>query len=81
MMKKIVQRALSPPAPFFRKLRNISLGLAAVSAAILTVPVSMPLVLTTMAGYIATAGTAITAVCQLTEADEGPEKKRSKQRT
>lgn len=60
----IQQRMQSPTPPFFSKLRNISLILAAISGAILTTPVVLPVVLVKAAGYLAVAGTVAGAVSQ-----------------
>ena len=62
----IVERLMSPTPTFFQKLRNIGLVLAAVSAAIVTSPVALPTIITTIAGYLAVAGTVLGAVSQIT---------------
>ena len=62
----IVERVLSPTPTFFQKLRNIGLVLAAVSAAIVATPVALPAIITTIAGYLAVAGTVLGAVSQIT---------------
>ncbi len=62
----IVERLLSPTPSFFQKLRNIGLVLAAVSAAIIATPVALPAIITTIAGYLAVAGTVLGAVSQIT---------------
>jgi len=62
----IVERLLSPTPTFFQKLRNIGLVLAAVSAAIVATPVALPAIITTIAGYLAVAGTVLGAVSQIT---------------
>lgn len=58
---------------FFRILRNIGLGLAAVSAAIVAAPITLPAVVVTAAGYAAVAGGVIGAVSQLTKHKEEEE--------
>jgi hypothetical protein len=62
----LVERVLSPTPSFFQKLRNIGLILAAVSAAIVATPVALPAIVTTIAGYLAVAGTMLSAVSQIT---------------
>jgi hypothetical protein len=62
----LTQRITTPCPPFFKKLRNIGLALAAVSAAILTAPVALPVLLVKVAGYVAVAGGVATAVSQAT---------------
>lgn len=66
----IVQRATAPTPNFFKKLRNIGLALAAISAAIVTAPISLPAVVVTVAGYIAVAGSVIGGVSQFTTAND-----------
>ena len=62
----LLERAASPTPTFFQKLRNIGLALAAISAAIMTAPVALPAIVTTIAGYIAVAGTVLSGVSQIT---------------
>ena len=54
----------SPTPPFFSKLRNWSLILAAISGAILTTPVALPTIVVQVASYLAVAGTVAGAVSQ-----------------
>ena len=63
-MKQVLTRMLQPTPPFFKKLRNIGLGLTAVAAVIVAGPVAMPAVLIKMAGYLVVAGGVMTAVSQ-----------------
>ena len=65
-MKKIINRAKAPTPKFFKVLRNIGIGLATVSATLLTAPVALPAVLLSIAGYVGVAGSVMTAVSQLT---------------
>ncbi len=67
----IIQRIQSPTPTFFKKLRNIGLVLAAISTAIITAPVALPAIATTIAGYAAVGGTIISAVSQLTTSNNG----------
>ena len=60
------ERLQAPCPPFFKKLRNIGLALAATSAAILTAPVALPIILVKIASYVAVAGGVATAVSQAT---------------
>jgi hypothetical protein len=53
---KLAERVKSPTPKFFKKVRNIGLGLAAISASILAAPISLPAVLIKVAGYLAVAG-------------------------
>lgn len=68
-MKKIIDRAKAPTPPFFKKLRNIGLTLAAISAAIVTAPIALPAAVVTAAGYVAVASGVISAVSQITTTD------------
>ena len=61
----LLERALSPTPPFFQKLRNIGLALAAISAAIMTFPVALPAIVTTIASYLAVAGSVLSGVSQV----------------
>ncbi|MBL7737491.1 MAG: hypothetical protein JNL51_18675 [Chitinophagaceae bacterium] len=62
----VLERAASPTPKFFRLLRTIGLALATISGVILTAPVSLPAIVTTIAGYVAVAGSVATAVSQVT---------------
>jgi hypothetical protein len=65
-MKQIIARAKAPTPKFFKKLRNIGLTLAAISAAIITAPITLPAAVITAAGYVAVASGVISAVSQIT---------------
>ena len=62
----LVERAASPTPTFFQKLRNIGLALAAIGAAIMASPIVLPTIVVTVAGYLAVAGTVLSAVSQVT---------------
>ncbi len=66
MFMNVLNRLTSPTPSFFQKLRNIGLILAAVSAAIVAAPVALPTIVVTIAGYLAVAGTVLSAVSQTT---------------
>jgi hypothetical protein len=66
----LLERAVSPTPPFFQKLRNIGLALAAISAAIMTFPVALPAIVTTIAGYLAVAGSVLGGVSQVTTPED-----------
>ncbi len=65
-MKNIVNRVSAPTPKFFKVLRTIGLALAAVGGTILAAPVALPVVVTTIGGYVAVAGGVLTAASQLT---------------
>lgn len=60
----IQERMQATTPPFFAKLRNWSLILAAVSGALLTTPVMLPAIIVKVAGYMAVAGAVAGAVSQ-----------------
>jgi hypothetical protein len=67
----ILQRVSMPTPGFFKTLRNIGLTLAAVSTVVITAPVSLPVIITTMAGYLAVAGGVMSAVSQVATIVDG----------
>ena len=66
---EFIERAQAPTPKFFKILRTIGLALLAVSGAILTAPVALPVVVVTIAGYTAVAGGVLSAVSQVTVDD------------
>ncbi|RTZ02719.1 hypothetical protein EKL98_12715 [Flavobacterium bomense] len=62
----VIKRAKAPTPKFFKVLRNIGLVLAAVGGTILAAPIALPVVVTSIGGYLAVAGGVISAVSQLT---------------
>ncbi|MBT1686162.1 hypothetical protein [Dawidia soli] len=60
----VIQRMQAPTPKFFKTLRAVGLALAAASGALLAAPVALPAAVITLAGYIAVAGTVVTAVSQ-----------------
>lgn len=60
----ISQRVKCPTPKFFKKIRNIGLALAAVSASIIAAPVALPAILIKIAGYLAVAGAVAGGVSQ-----------------
>ena len=73
----IIERMQAPTPKFFRILRTIGLGLAAVGGVILTAPVALPVGIVTAAGYITLAAGVASAVSQT--AVQTPKKRRGKQ--
>jgi uncharacterized membrane protein HdeD (DUF308 family) len=71
---KIRDRIKAPTPKFFKVLRNIGLALAAIGGTLVASPIALPVVLTTVGGYMAVAGGVVSAVSQLTtgEADLPP---------
>jgi hypothetical protein len=68
----LIQRASAPTPKFFKKVRNIGLILAAISGTILAAPVALPALVTTIASYLAVAGSIASAVSQVTTDTEDP---------
>jgi uncharacterized membrane protein HdeD (DUF308 family) len=66
----IVKRAKAPTPKFFKVLRNIGLALAAVGGSVLAAPVSLPVVVISIGGYLAVAGGVLSAVSQITTISE-----------
>ena len=63
-MNQIIERLTSPTPTFFKKLRNIGLALTAVSAVVVGSPVTLPIIIVKVAGYLAVAGGIVGAVSQ-----------------
>ncbi|MFA9195940.1 hypothetical protein AAGV33_16145 [Flavobacterium sp. FBOR7N2.3] len=69
-MKKIITRASAPTPKFFKVLRNVGLAMAAIGGTILTAPIALPVIVTTIGGYIAVAGGVLSAASQLSTTDD-----------
>jgi uncharacterized membrane protein HdeD (DUF308 family) len=66
----LVERLVAPTSKFFRILRNIGLCLATIGGAIIAAPVSLPVAIVTVAGYLTVAGGVMTVVAQATVENE-----------
>lgn len=66
----LIQRVKAPTPKFFKVLRSIGLGLAAVGGTILAAPITLPVVITSIGGYLAVAGSVVSAVSQVTTLNE-----------
>ena len=73
---KIVERIKAPTPKFFKILRSIGLALLAISGTIVAAPIALPVTVVTVAGYMAVAGSVISAVSQMTVVEENPNKPR-----
>ncbi|MDM1044448.1 hypothetical protein HX004_13865 [Myroides sp. 1354] len=69
-MKQIIRRVKAPTPKFFKTLRTIGLSLVAISGGILAAPVALPVLITTIATYMAVAGGILSAVSQITTEEE-----------
>jgi uncharacterized membrane protein HdeD (DUF308 family) len=65
-MKKIITRVKAPTPKFFKVLRTVGLALTAIGGTILAAPIALPVIVTTIGGYVAVAGGVLSAVSQLT---------------
>jgi len=66
----LIDRAQAPTPNFFKTLRTVGLILVAISGSVLTAPIVLPAALISVAGYLAVAGTVISAVSQITVDDK-----------
>lgn len=66
----IIKRAKAPTPKFFKVLRNVGLALAAVGGTILAAPIALPVVVSTVGGYLVVAGSVASAVSQVTTPNE-----------
>lgn len=62
----VLKRAKATTPKFFKVLRNVGLVLAAVGGAILAAPVALPVLVTSVGGYLIVAGGVASAISQLT---------------
>ncbi|WGF92193.1 hypothetical protein [Aequorivita marisscotiae] len=60
----LFERIVRPTPRFFRRLRNIGIGLSAIGGAIVAEAYFLPSVLTKIAGYLIVAGTVASVVSQ-----------------
>jgi hypothetical protein len=60
----VTERVKAPTPKFFKTLRIVGIALAAVGGTILAAPVALPAALVSVAGYVAVAGSVMTAVSQ-----------------
>ncbi|MFM1754509.1 MAG: hypothetical protein RLZZ236_1448 [Bacteroidota bacterium] len=66
----LIQRVKAPTPKFFKILRSIGLGLAAVGGTILATPIALPVLITSIGGYLAVVGSVVSAVSQVTTLNE-----------
>ena len=62
----VVERVKAPTPRFFKVIRNVGLVLGAVGTTLLTAGTALPVVVTTVAGYMVTVGAVAAAVSQTT---------------
>ena len=73
---KVVERIKAPTPKFFEIFGSIGLALLAISGTIVAAPIVLPVTVVTVAGYMAVAGGVISAVSQMTVAEENLNKSR-----
>ena len=69
-MSQLKERLKAPTPAFFKKLKKIGLAIAAVGAAIVTAPISLPAIIVTIGGYLALAGGVTVIVSQTAKEGE-----------
>ena len=66
----IQQRIAAPVPRFFRKIRNLGIIFASLSATVMGLPLPLPPVVTDIAGYLTVAATVASAISQATIVEE-----------
>lgn len=66
---EIKDRLKEPIPTFWKKIQRIGLAVGAIGTAIITAPVSLPTIVLTVGGYLATAGVVSTVLTQLTSTE------------
>lgn len=62
----IFQRVKAPTPKFWKKVQKIGIALGAIGGTLVTLPVSLPAGVVTIAGYLTAVGATIAAVSQAT---------------
>lgn len=70
---KLIERARQRTPKFFRNLQKAAVVITGISAAILSSPVALPLLVVNFAGYLATAGTVAAVLSQVAVTSDDPE--------
>ena len=66
VIQNIAERAKAPTPKFFKVLRTVGLVLAGISGSLIAAPVTLPVTVVALAGYLAVAGGVLSAVSQVT---------------
>lgn len=61
----LIKRAKAPTPKFFKSLRAIGLSLTGLGGVLITSPVELPVIASSIGGYLAVAGGVLSAVSQL----------------
>ncbi|MFC6101202.1 hypothetical protein [Olivibacter domesticus] len=70
MKTEITDRIKSPTPKFFKKIRTIGLTLGAIGGALLAAPITLPVTVISIAGYLATAGIVASAISTVAKEDK-----------
>ena len=62
----ILERVKSPTPKFWKKVQKVGIALGAIGGTLLTLPVSLPAGIATLAGYLTAIGATVAAVSQAT---------------
>lgn len=63
-MKELVRRIMAPTPRFFKRVRGVGMGLATVGGVLMAAPVTLPVGLVALGGYLIVAGGIMGAVSQ-----------------
>jgi uncharacterized membrane protein HdeD (DUF308 family) len=77
----LTQRITAPTPKFFKVLRTIGLVLAAAGGTLLASPIALPVVVTSVAGYLTVAAGVLTAVSQVTVDEQALKAKEEQEET
>ena len=66
----LIDRLKAPTPQFFKRLRNVGLGLAAAGSVIVAAPIAIPTIIVTIGGYLIVAGSVATAISQTVTENE-----------
>ena len=72
---KLIDRLKATTPKFYKILRNIGLGMAATGGILVASPITIPVVLVTIGGYLIVAGSVATAISQTVTTTEGEAEK------
>lgn len=67
---KIIDRLKAPTPKFYKTLRNVGLALVAAGGVLVASPIAIPVIVTTIGGYLIVGGSVLTAVSQTVVTDE-----------
>jgi hypothetical protein len=63
-LSSVGERIKQKTPPFFKKLRTIGLVVAAIGTSLVMAPVALPVLVTTIGGYLIVGGTVLSTVSQ-----------------